>query len=215
MARISDADPDFEDWDAPDDPDREAELLSRAAARGRHFEQLVDAVMRKIAWNQKNRDPVRLWLIVSIERFERSKIVQADVRSWCVKVSKSAASLAQLLGREPFPPGSAQSDFGFVYGDVCLPSNDDIARLRKIAEAAQVMARGYRKVGAARRRDREALIEHLADGFERLTSRRATATNICGVVADVLAFEGEDRTTDTVVGAVKWILKVRRRFRTG
>jgi hypothetical protein len=190
-------------------------LLSRAAARGRNFERLVDAVMNKIAWDKKNRNPMRLWLIVSIERFELSKIVQADVRDWCVKVSKRAASLAQLLERQPFPTRSPQSDFGFVYGDVELPSNHDIVHLRKIAEAAQVMARGYRKGGRARRRDRGVLIEELADGFERLTSRRATRTNICGIVSDVLAFVGEDRTTDTVVGAVKPILKARRRFRTG
>jgi hypothetical protein len=215
MARIRDADPYFEDWDVPDDPELDAELLSRAAARGRNFERLVDAAMNKIGWDKRNRNPVRLWLIVSIERFERSKIVQADVRDWCVKVSKLAASLAQLLKRKPFPAGSAQSYFGFIYGDVELPSNHDIVHLRKIAEAAQVMARGYRKGGRARRRDREVLIEHLADGFEHLTSRRATATNICGVVADVLAFVGEDRTTDTVIGAVKRVLKTRRRLRAG
>jgi hypothetical protein len=220
VAKINDADPYFEDWDAPDDPNWEAELLSRAAARGQNFERLVDEVIGKIAWDKRNRDPVRLWLIVCVELFEQRKIVQANVREWCVKVSKRAASLAKLLERQPFPPGSPQSKFGFLYerdGQFVfeLPSANDVAHLRMMAEAAEVMARGYRNVGAARRHDREALIEALANGFERLTSRRATATNLSGVVTDVLAFEGEGRTTDTVVGAVKRVLKTRRRIRMG
>jgi hypothetical protein len=209
VPRISDADPYFEDWDVPDDADREAELLSRAAALGPKFERLVDEVMGKIAWDKQNRDPVRLWLIVSIERFERSKIVQADVRNWCVKISRSAASLARLLEHNPFPAGSPQSQFGFLHGDVELPSADDIAHLRKIAEAAQVMARGYQKGGRARRYDREALIDQLADGFELLTSRRATVTNLWEVVYDVLVFEKEGRKEDAVVGAVKRLINTR------
>jgi hypothetical protein len=57
VAKINDADPYFEDWDAPDDPNWEAELLSRAAARGQNFERLVDKVIGKIAWDKQNRDP--------------------------------------------------------------------------------------------------------------------------------------------------------------
>jgi hypothetical protein len=64
VAKINDADPYFEDWDSPDDLNWEAELLSRAAARGQKFEGLVDEVIGKIAWDKRNRDPVRLWLIV-------------------------------------------------------------------------------------------------------------------------------------------------------
>jgi hypothetical protein len=159
-----------------------------------------------------------LWLIVCFERFEQCKIVQADVRDWYVKISKSAASLAELLERQPFPAGSARSQFGVVYGDVDLPCRADVTHLRKMAEVAEMMAGEYRKDGRARRHDREALIERLADGFERLTSRRATATAgnaFCGVVTDVLAFMGECRGPDTVTGAVKRVLKTRRRLRTG
>jgi hypothetical protein len=218
VAKTNDTDPFFEDWDVPDDPNWEAELLSRADARGPKFERLVDAVMGKIGRDRGDRDPVRLWLIVSVERFERAKIVQADVRRWCVEVSKRAASLAKLLECKPFPKGSAQSDFGFLYEDVYLPCARDIAHLWKMAEAAEVMARGYRKVGAGPRRDREALINQLADGFERLTSKRATATAanaFCEVVTDVLHFVGEPRKEDTVTGAVKRVLKTRRRLRAG
>jgi hypothetical protein len=201
----------FEDWDAPDDPDWEAELLSRAAAQGPRFEQLVEAVMRKIAWNKRDRNQVRLWLIVCLTQFERRQIVQSKVQDWCVKVSKRAASLAELLECEPFPKGSAQSDFLFV-------NLDDIAHLRNMAVAAQEMASHHRKVGAGRRHDREALIDELASGFERLTSRRATATAgnpFCGVVTDVLAFIREYPKEDTVTGAVKRVLKTRRRLRKG
>ena len=203
MARINDTDPYFEDW--------EAELLSRAAARGPEFERLVDAVMGKIGWDKGDRDPVRLWLIVSVERFERHKIVQADVRDWCVKVSKRAASLAELIESKPFPERSAELDFLFV-------TLDDVTHLRNMALAAEEMASQYRKVGAGRRHDRDALIDQLASGFERLTSRRATATAanaFCGVVTDVLHFIGESREEDTVTGAVKRVLKIRRRLRRG
>jgi hypothetical protein len=219
VAKTNDAHPDFEeDWDEPDDPDMEAELLSRAAARGPKFEQLVDDVMGKIGWDKGGRDRVRRWLIGSVEHFERHKIVQAKVRKWCVNVSKRAASLAKLLESDPFPEGSVQSQFAFIYKDVELPDAGDIAHLRKIAEAAEVMARGYRKVGAGRRRDRDALIDQLADGFEHLTSRRATAhatSAFCGVVSDVLDFVGESREGDTVTGAVKRLLNARRRLRSG
>jgi hypothetical protein len=141
-----------------------------------------------------------------------------------VKVSKRAASLAKLLERQPFPPDSLQTQFSFIYerdGHVVgfdLPSAHDVAHLRNMAEAAEVMARGYRKVGAARRHDREALIDQLAEGFERLTSRRATATAanaFCKVVTVVLAFLGEFPEGDTVTGAVKRVLKTRRRIRMG
>jgi nucleoid DNA-binding protein len=218
VAKTNDTDPYFEDWDEPDDTDLEAELLSRAAARGPEFERLVDAVIDKIGWEKGNRDRVRLWLIGSLERFERHKIVQADVRKWCVKVSKRAASLAKLLESNPFPKGSVQSQFAFIYKDVELPDPGDIAHLWKMAEAAEVMARRYRKVGAGGRRDREALINQLADGFERLTSKRATATAanaFCEVVTDVLHFVGEPREEDTVTGAVKRVLKTRRLLRAG
>jgi hypothetical protein len=220
VAKINEADPYFEDWDSPDDLNWEAELLSRAAARGQKFERLVDEVIGKIAWDKRNRDPVRLWLIVCVESFE-CKTVQADVRDWCLKVSKSAASLAKLLERHPFPPGSPQLTFGIVYEDhdgIDLPSADDVAHLRKMVEAANVMARGYRKSGRTPRRDREELIQQLAGGFERLMSRRATATAgnaFCGVVTVVLAFLGEYPEEDTVTGAVKRALKIRRRLRRG
>jgi hypothetical protein len=90
--------------------------------------------------------------------------------------------------------------------------------LRNMAVAAEEMASHHRKVGAGRRRDREALIDELASGFERLTSRRATATAanpFCGVVTDVLAFIREYPKEDTVTGAVKRVLKTRRRLRKG
>jgi hypothetical protein len=74
------------------------------------------------------------------------------------------------------------------------------------------MARGYQKGGRARRYDREALIDQLADGFELLTSRRATVTNLWEVVYDVLVFEKEGRKEDAVVGAVKRVMKTRRRY---
>jgi hypothetical protein len=209
VAKIDDGDP--EHWDVPDDPDREAELRTRAAALGQNFERLVDAVVGKIGWDKGDRDPVRLWLIVCLEQFERHKIVQATVRDWCVKVSKRAASLAELLECKPFPEGSAQSDFIFV-------NLDDIAHLRNMAVAAEEMASQYRKVGAGRRHDREALIDELASGFERLTSRRATAASanaFCGVVTDVLEFLKEYPEEDTVTGAVKRVLRRRRRLQRG
>jgi hypothetical protein len=108
--------------------------------------------------------------------------------------------------------------FGFVYEGVDLPCADDIAHLWKMAKAAEAMTRGYRKAGRARRHDRDALIDRLAFGFERLTSRRATATAanaFCGVVTDVLAFLGEYPKEETVTGAVKQVLKARRRLRKG
>jgi hypothetical protein len=208
----NDTDPYF--WDEPDDPNREAELRSRVAARGRKFERLVDAVVGKIGWDKGDRGPVRLWLLLCVEHFEQPKHVQAAVRDWCVKVNKGAASLARLLARAPFQAGSVQSQFGFVYEDVDMPCAGDIAHLWKMAEAAEVMARGYRKPGRARRHDRDALIGLLADGFERLTRKRATVTNLRGVVTDVLAFKGEHPADDTVTGAVKRVLKTRR-LRTG
>jgi hypothetical protein len=118
-------------------------------------------------------------------------------------------SLAKLIECPPFPEGSAQADFLFV-------SLSDISYLRNVAVAAEEMARQYRKIGAGRRHDREALIDELASGFERLTSRPATATAgnpFCGVVTDVLVFKGEFPEEETVVGAVKPVLAKRRRLR--
>lgn len=130
MARISDDDPDFED--VPDDPDWEAEALSWVAAQGLPFDRLVNDVAGKIGWNE-DPAPVRLWLIGCLRQFERCQIVQADVRNWCAKVSKRAMSLAKLIESQPFPDGSAQSDFLFV-------SLSDIEYLRDMAVAAEKTA---------------------------------------------------------------------------
>jgi hypothetical protein len=202
------------DWYDDPLPDWDAEWVSRRTAElGPGFEALVSMVTSRLGCPSAKRDQVRRWLINCLDRYKAMKNVQAPVKKWLEDVGKNAAALANLLDcGPPFPPGSSQADFSFVYEDACLPDTYDIARLRKVAQAAEVLARGYRKVGAPRRADRDGLIGDLQDGFDLFASKRASVNAVCEVVGEVLAFIGERLAPDTVSGAVKRMRKRRRRW---
>jgi hypothetical protein len=203
-----------DDW-YDDPPDRgwdEEWLRRRTAELGPEFESLVSSVMSYLACLPGKRDQLRPWLISCIDHYKSNKNVRPAVREWLDDVAKKAGALVKVLDRgPPFPPDSVQADFSFVYEDLVLPSDDDIAHLRKMAKAAEVIGRGaYRKIGRAPRVDRNELIRDVERGVEVFASKRATVEVVSEVVCEVLAFIGEPLASDTVSGAVKQVRKTRR-----
>lgn len=204
------------DWYDDPGPELDVEWVhQRTAELGPRFKMLVDEVMRGMPHAQ--RDPVSAWLINCIDRFAaQDKIEAKKVRDWAREVGKTAAYLARLLEREVFPKGTAQADFAFVFGDLVLPSAEDIDHLWKMTKAADDIARAWQKRGAPKRHHRDDLLVNLSYGYEHFASRPANlGKSFLAVVEAVLGFLGEPREKSSIYGAVNRMLKARRRPHAG
>jgi hypothetical protein len=205
-----------DDWYDDPSPDLDVEWVhGRAAELGPEFAKLVDAVMGEMRCAE--RDAVSACLINCVDRFAaQDKIEPAKVRDWALKVGRTAASLARLLERRPFPEGTVQSQFDFVFEDLVLPSADDIDHLWKMTEAAQAIATAWRRKGAPKRHHREDLLLTLSYMYEHFTLRPANlGKHFLAVVRAVFDFIGEPREKSSIHGAVNRMLKARKRPHAG
>ena len=213
MAKTSGAVTDIDDdWYDDPSPDLDVEWVhGRAAELGPDFAKLVDAVMGEMRCGE--RDHVSAWLINCVDRFAaQEKIEPAKVRDWAVKVGKTAASLARLLQRKPFPEDTALSQFDSVFEDMVLLGADDIDHLWKMTEAAQAIATAWRRKGAPTRHHREDLLLTLSYGYEGFTLKPANlGKSFLAVVKAVFDFIGEPREKSSIHGAVNRMLKARKR----